>query len=145
MGVAALAALAGIVALWVILKLAYFGNRVDRRARRLARMQRHEVTETFEAARRTVISQLRSPRGRAGQAEADAALEFAVACLDRLDELDGKDCGTANKAKIRRLLEVRLRKEADYWLQDESGIDFLGREQEPSVFAAQRELGPFPR
>lgn len=139
-------ALAGILLCWVLYKLIPVGNRFERLARKIPKMDRAAVLSAFEAARRCVISQLRNPYGKqVSQAEANAALEIAVACLDRLDQLESKQHGPANRAKIRRVLETRFRREADYWVQNESGIEMLGREQEPSVFAARPRLGPFPR
>ncbi len=138
-------ALVGILLCLLIYRFIPLANRFDKLTRKAPRMDRRTALATFETARRTVISQLRNPYGKQiSQAEADAALDAAVACLDRIDELEQKECGPANRAKIRRVLEARFRKEVDYWLQNDTAIDALGREQEPSVFAARQRVGSIP-
>lgn len=91
----------------------------------------------FLEAKRTVVSQLRHPEGHTGQALSDAAFDVAVACTDRINQLNGKDHGTAQHERIRRGLLRMFQREADYWVSGDFGIEALGRDQEPALYAKQ--------
>ena len=91
----------------------------------------------FQEARRTVIAQLRHPAGQTGKDLSDAAFNLVVACTDRMNELNGKEHGPAQHERIRRTLTQTLKREADYWVAGEYGIEALGRDQEPALFAGQ--------
>lgn len=111
----------GIVFLWLV----YIYVHVNRRVRKAAAdpvetMNREQVVRTFEESRKLFITRLRNPLGKVTQSEAEIALERAVACADRLDELDGRVHGTANRFKIRRELMLKFRNEADHWLGAEA-------------------------
>jgi hypothetical protein len=136
--------LAGLLVLWFVLR-SRRASRTDRLMSRVATMDRRHALQAFELSRRAILFHLRNPYGKTTKAQAKAELELAVACLDRIDELEGKASGTTNRAQIRRVLETRFRREADYWLQNDSALEMLGREQEPSVFAARGKLGPVVR
>jgi hypothetical protein len=118
---------------------------------RLARWARHAhqwdyatANERFLEARRTVVSQLRHPEGHTGQALADAAFDVAVACTDRINELGGKEHGKAHHDRIRRQLLRTFQREADYWVSGDFGIEALGRDQEPALYASRKTAGPTP-
>jgi hypothetical protein len=120
-----------VVGLWLL----YVYVRVNRRVRAgeeapVATMDRSDVLRTFDEARKIVISRMRNPLGSVTQAESEAALERAVACADRLDELDGKAHGQANRFKIRRELMRRFKEDADNWLGAEAASYPIFAEQE---------------
>ncbi|MEO6023945.1 MAG: hypothetical protein ABIP64_12665 [Burkholderiales bacterium] len=92
----------------------------------------------FQEARRVVVSQLRHPGGETSQSVADAAFDLTVACTDRMNELNGKLHGTDEQGRLRRNLLRTFQREADYWVAGEYGLENLGRDQEPTLFAAQR-------
>jgi hypothetical protein len=94
----------------------------------------------FLEARRTVVSQLRHPQGHTGQVLADAAFEVAVACTDRINELNGKEHGAAHHERLRRTLLRVFQREADYWVSTDYGIESLGRDQEPALYAGQQKI-----
>ena len=99
----------------------------------------------FIEARKIIVSQLRHPEGHTGQALSDAAFEVVVACADRINQLNGKEHGTAHHERLRKNLLRTFQREADYWVSGEGGIESLGRDQEPALFAAKRnDPGPAP-
>jgi hypothetical protein len=120
-----------VVGLWLL----YVYVRVNRRVRRpdeapISTMDRAEVVAAFDEARKVVISRMRHPLGSVTQAGSEAALERAVACADRLDELNGKQHGQANRFKIRRELIRRFKEDADNWLGAEAASYPIFAEQE---------------
>jgi hypothetical protein len=137
--------LVAIAMILVAVNFGVIGDPAQRRIRKLAAMDRDAVATIYEDTRLTVVSHMRHPRSDTSKLDTERAMQLAVACLDRLDQLDGRDHGSLNKAKLWRDLERRLRREAEYWTGGDSGFETLGREQEPSIFAAGQELGPFPR
>lgn len=120
-------------------------GRQERNLRSVQVMDRQHAAMAYEEVRRRLITYFRNPYGKTPKHQVDYLLEYAVACLDRLDAIDGREAGPVNRAKIRRVLEVRLRTEAEYWIQGDCALDGIGKEQEPSIFANGTELGPFPR
>lgn len=92
----------------------------------------------FQEARRTVVAQIRHPLGQTGKELSDAAFVLAVACTDRINELNGKEHGAAHQDRLRRTLMRMFQRDADYWVAGEFGIEALGSDQEPALFAGQR-------
>jgi hypothetical protein len=119
--------------------------RLARWAKQAARWDYATANAHFLEARRTVVSQLRHPQGHTGQALADAAFEVAVACTDRINELNGKEHGAAHHAKLHRTLLRVFQREADYWVSNDYGIESLGRDQEPALYAGQHKMSSAPR
>ncbi len=115
--------------------------RLARWARKAQHLDYATANARFLDAKRTVVSQLRHPEGHIGQALSDAAFEVAVACTDRINELNGKEHGPAQHDRIRRGLLRTFQREADYWVSGEFGIESLGRDQEPALYANQRAPG----
>lgn len=113
-------------------------SRFQRWAKRARGWDYTTAKTRFQEARRVVVSQLRHPDGETTQGMADAAFDLAVACTDRMNELNGKHHGTTVQEKLRRSLLRTFQREADYWVAGEYGLDNLGRDQEPALFAAQR-------
>lgn len=121
------------------------GFRLARWAKQAPRWDYATANAHFLEARRTIVAQLRHPEGHTGQALADAAFEVAVVCTDRINELNGKEHGTAHHERLRRTLLRVFQREADYWVSADYGIESLGRDQEPALFAStQKTLGSTP-
>lgn len=119
------------------------GFRLARWAKQAHRWDYATANARFLEARRTVVSQLRHPQGHTGQMLSDAAFDVAVACTNRINQLNGKDHGPAHQDSIRRTLLRTFQREADYWVAGEYGIEALGRDQEPALFAGKRSsMGP---
>lgn len=113
-------------------------SRLIRWARQAPHWDYATANSRLQEARRVVVAQLRHPNGEISQTLADAAFELAVACTDRLNELNGKSYGLAHQDRLRRVLLKTFQKEADYWVVGGYGIDSLGRDQEPALYASQR-------
>jgi hypothetical protein len=92
----------------------------------------------FHEARRTIVAQLRHPQGQTGKDLADAAFVLAIACTDRINQLNGKEHGPEQHEKIRRTLMRMFQRDAEYWGVGEYGIEALGRDQEPALFAVRQ-------
>jgi hypothetical protein len=114
------------------------GNRLSRWAKQAHRWDYATANARFQEARRTVVAQLRHPEGVTGQALSDAAFLVAVACTDRINQLNGKEHGVRHHERIRGNLMRTFQREAEYWVAGEYGIDALGSDQEPALFARQR-------
>ena len=110
------AGLAAIFLFWFASHFFRASGQLDKRRGSVASMAREEARVAFEEARKIVIAQMRNAPGKISRIEEGAALELAIACLDRLDELDGKEHGPGNRLKIRRFLEQKLKREAEKWL-----------------------------
>jgi hypothetical protein len=113
-------------------------SRLLRWAGQAARWDYATANARMQEARRVVVSQLRHPNGEVSQSLADAAFELAVACTDRINELNGMPHGAENHERLRRALLRTFQKEADYWVVGGYGIESLGRDQEPALYATQR-------
>ena len=113
-------------------------SRLVRWAKQAPRWDYATANSRFQEARRVVVSQHRHPNGEISKSLADAAFDLAVACTDRLNELNGKPHGPTHQERLRRALFKMLQKDADYWVVGDYGIDSLGRDQEPSLYASQR-------
>lgn len=121
------------------------GFRLARWEKQAQRWDYATANARFLEARRTVVSQLRHPEGHTGQALADAAFDVAVACTDRINELNAKEHGPGQHERIRRSLLRTFQREADYWVSGEFGIEALGRDQEPALYASRpTTLGSTP-
>lgn len=114
-------------------------SRLLRWASQAPRWDYATANSRLQEARRVVVSQLRHPNGEISQTLADAAFELAVACTDRVNELNGKSHGPTHQDRLRRTLLKTFQKEADYWVVGGYGIDSLGRDQEPALYASQRD------
>ena len=114
------------------------GNRLARWAKQAHRWDYATANARFQEVRRTVVAQLRHPEGVTGQALSDAAFLVAIACTDRINQLNGKEHGARHHELIRRNLLRTFQCEAEYWVAGEYGIDALGSDQEPALFARQR-------
>ncbi len=132
----ALIALAGIIFVAFI----WFSpsHRLARWANQAHRWDYATANARFQEARRTVVAQLRHPQGATGQDLSDAAFVLAVACTDRINELNGKAHGPVHHDKLRRTLMRTFQRDAAYWVAGEYGIEALGGDQEPALFAGQR-------
>ncbi|MDQ3259198.1 MAG: hypothetical protein ABIW48_06135 [Burkholderiales bacterium] len=113
-------------------------SRLLRWAKQASRWDYATANARFQEARQVVVGQLRHPNSEISKSLAEAAFDVALACSDRLNELNGKPHGPAQKEPLRRALLKSFRKEAEYWGVGDYGIDSLGCDQEPSLYASQR-------
>ncbi len=113
-------------------------SRLLRWAKQASRWDYATANARFHEARQVVVGQLRHPNSEISKSLADAAFDLAVACSDRLNELNRKPHGPTQQEPLRRALLRTFQKEADYWGVGDYGIDTLGRDQEPSLYASQR-------
>lgn len=114
--------------------------RLARWAKQAQHLDYATANARFLEAKRTVVSQLRHPEGHTGQALSDAAFEVAIACTDRINELNGREHGPSQRDSIRRSLLRTFQREADYWVSGDIGIESLGRDQEPALYANPRHV-----
>ena len=112
-------------------------SRLIRWAKQAAHWDYATANARMQEARRVVVSQLRHPNGEVSQSLADAAFELAVACTDRINELNGMPHGAKNNERLRRALLRTFQKETDYWVIGGYGIETLGRDQEPALYATK--------
>ncbi len=115
-------------------------SRLIRWAKQASRWDYATANCRFQEARQVVVAQIRHPNGEISKSLADAAFDLAVASTDRLNELNGKPHGATQQERLRRSLLKTFQKEAEYWGVGNYGIDSLGRDQEPSLYASQRSL-----
>ncbi len=113
-------------------------SRLLRWAKQASRWDYATANSRLQEARRVVVAQFRHPNGEISQSLADAAFDLAVACTDRINQLNGKPHGPTHQDRLRRALLKTFQKEADYWVVGGYGIDSLGRDQEPALYASQR-------
>ena len=112
-------------------------SRFQRWTKQARRWDYATANSRFQEARRVVVSQLRHPSGETTQDVADAAFDLTVACTDRINELNGKPHGLEEQGRLRRNLLRTFQRDADYWVAGEYGLENLGRDQEPALFAAR--------
>jgi hypothetical protein len=139
MGMSLLGALIAFVGI-ILVAFIWFSpsHRLARWAQQTHRWDYAMANARFQDARRTVVAQLRHPQGSTGKDIADAAFELAVMCTDRINQLNGKEHGPEQHERIRRVLRRMFQRDADYWGAGEYGIESLGLDQEPALFAVQR-------
>jgi len=139
MGMILVGASVGVLGL-IFVSIVWFSpqSRLVRWAKQASRWDYATANSRLQEARRVVVAQLRHPNSEISKSLADAAFDLALACTDRLNELNGKPHGPTQQERLRRALLKTFQKEADYWGVGGYGIDSLGRDQEPSLFASQR-------
>jgi hypothetical protein len=120
-------------------------SRLLRWAKQASHWDYATANSRLQEARRVVVSQFRHPNGEVSQSLADAAFDLAVACTDRINELNGKPHGPEHQDRLRRALFKTLQKEADYWVVGGYGIESLGRDQEPALYAARHKTAQIVR
>lgn len=112
-------------------------SRLIRWAKQASEWDYATANSRFQEARRAVVAQFRHPNGEISQSLANAAFELAVACTDRINELNGKPYGPTQQNHLRHSLLKTFQQEAEYWVVGGEGIDALGRDQEPALYASQ--------
>ena len=110
--------------------------RLAQRALKAKQWDYAKANAEFQSARRIILARLRHPEGAITKGTSQAALDLAVACADRLNQLGGKAFGGEYRTRLRSQLQKQFQREADYWVSADYGLDTLGRDQEPALFAA---------
>ena len=120
MGMSFLGALIALVGI-IFVAFIWFSpsNRLARWANQAHRWDYATANAHFQEARRTVVAQLRRPQGQTGKDLSDASFVLAVACTDRINELNGKEHGPAHLDRLRRTLMRMFQRDADYWVAGE--------------------------